>query len=692
MLRLTIAVLSAAGFVSAATPAGTLIAAAGSPFTAGASPGAIVVGDFNRDGRPDIAVANRVASIGGVNILLGDGNGGFQPARAIVVGGTPWAIATGDFNGDKNLDLVVASRDANNINILLGDGNGGFARAGPTYTTDPAPSAVVTADFNQDGQLDIAVASLLGKITVLMGRGAGGFVPAINSPVDGNPGPIALAAGDINGDGRPDLFVANYFSSQSTDPNTGEVQFTPGSMITIMTANTLLGLLVQQQPISVVRTGLYPDGLAIGDFNGDGKPDVAVADFGSNGVTVLLSTGFGAFTPQSVPIPTGLAPAGVAAVDLNGDGLPDLAVINQNSNTAAILLGTPNGGFAAPALLFGVGAGPAAIASADFNGDGRMDLAIASLTGTVTVLLGAQAPTTVSLTSSVSGTVRAQLGVNGVIFGSATGSISLMDGSAVRATLTPVGGVANFDVSGLSGGVHNLTATYNGDARTAMSTSNALAITVGGSPVTLSGVSNGASFLTGAAAPNTILSLFGSNLGCAPVPEVDINHAAVEVLAATGSQINFVVPQQTGNLVLEVVCGGTRSSGINLQSVAASPALFTANQAGTGQASIVNRDGSINDAASAGARGDYLSVFGTGFGELAAADASGLRWLVHPVTAFVGEVPAEVQFSGAAPGYTVGLQQINVKIPVNAPTGSAVAIRLEVAGVSTQNGVTAAVR
>jgi uncharacterized protein (TIGR03437 family) len=667
------------------------VPAAGSPFAAGASPAAIATGDFNGDGKPDIAVANRVASSGGVNILLGDGNGGFNAAAPIIVGGMPSALAVGDFNGDKKLDLVVASYSANNVSIFLGDGAGGFAKAGPTYSTGSGPSGVVAADFNQDGNLDIAVANLFGRVAVLLGSGAGVFSSALGSPYDAGLGPAALAAGDLNGDNRPDLVVANYYSGQVTDPNTGQVEYSAGNSVTVLTA-TAIGSMTSGL-ISTVRTnGLSPDAVAIGDFNGDRKPDFAVANYDSSSVAVILASAAGPFTPMAVPIPTGLGPAGVASGDFNGDGLLDLAVVNQRSNTVAIVLSLPGGGFAVPALLFSAGASPLAVAAADFNGDGRADLAIANVTGTVTVLLGAQAPTTVSLTSPASGTVRAQLAVTGSAFGSPGGSITLLDGSAVRATLTPVGGVADFDISGLSPGVHNLTATYNGDSRTAMSTSNVLPITIGGTPITLSGVANGASFLAGVAAPNTILSLFGSNLGCAPAPEVDINHVGVEVLAATGGQINFVVPQQTGTLVLEVVCGGIRSSGISLQSAAAAPAIFTANQSGTGQGSILNPDNSVNGAGSAASRGTYISIYGTGFGELAAPDASGLRWLVNPVTAFIGDAQAEIQFAGAAPGYTLGLQQINVKIPPGASTGDGVPVRLSVRGVSTQSGVTAAVR
>jgi uncharacterized protein (TIGR03437 family) len=211
-------------------------------------------------------------------------------------------------------------------------------------------------------------------------------------------------------------------------------------------------------------------------------------------------------------------------------------------------------------------------------------------------------------------------------------------------------------------------------------------------PITISGISNGASFQSGGGVgPNTVLSLFGANLSCSSQPEVLVGGVSAEVLGYTATQINFVVPPEGAGAV-QVICNGVQSAAYQLFSAVVSPAIFTQSMSGTGQGSILNQDMSVNSAALPAARGTYIAIYGTGFGALNAAGADGLEWLTLPVTAYVGGIPATVQYAGAAPGYTVGLQQINVLVPANAPTGAAVSVLLMVNGVETQNGVTVALQ
>jgi uncharacterized protein (TIGR03437 family) len=259
-----------------------------------------------------------------------------------------------------------------------------------------------------------------------------------------------------------------------------------------------------------------------------------------------------------------------------------------------------------------------------------------------------------------------------------------------------VGGSASYDTSTLALGAHSITAGYSGDIRSDPSTSAAVPVVVAvppPPPIRITGVTNGASFQPGVAAPNTILSLFGSNLSCAPKPLVLIGTAPAEVLGFADSQINFVVPPGAGPgpVALQVGCGANRSDSYFLSGSAAAPAIFTAAANGLGQASVLNPDGSLNGPVSPAARGGYISVFGTGFGIYNSPDSSGLLWLSQPVTVFFADAQTSVQFAGAAPGYTTGLQQINVRIPSDAPSGSAVPIRMVTGGVSTPAGVTVAI-
>ncbi len=205
---------------------------------------------------------------------------------------------------------------------------------------------------------------------------------------------------------------------------------------------------------------------------------------------------------------------------------------------------------------------------------------------------------------------------------------------------------------------------------------------------------NGASWQAGPAGPNTILTLFyRSPPGTQPL-EVLIDGHSVEILYNGPTQLNFLVPPTAipkAGALLQISSGGNLLVATPLQIVDASPALFTVNQSGTGQASVLNQDYTSNGAAVPAARGSTLMVYGTGFGVAKPPGLHGLSWLAAAVSATIGGLPAEVTFAGLAPGYTAGLQQINIRIPDDSPTGAAVPIRLQLGGHSTQLGTTIAV-
>jgi FG-GAP-like repeat len=168
-------------------------------FAAGLDPSCVVIGDFNGDGKLDLAVANAYAYAGTISILLGNGDGTFQPPVAIAAGSNPFAIAVGDFNRDGKLDLAVASSVfGSGTVILLGNGDGTF-RAGATYA-DVGGNSIIAADFNGDGNLDLVV----GAVTMLLGRGDGTFKPQV---VMANNRVNSAAVGDFNGDSKPDLVL-----------------------------------------------------------------------------------------------------------------------------------------------------------------------------------------------------------------------------------------------------------------------------------------------------------------------------------------------------------------------------------------------------------------------------------------------------------------------------------------------------
>ena len=208
---------------------------------------------------------------------------------------------------------------------------------------------------------------------------------------------------------------------------------------------------------------------------------------------------------------------------------------------------------------------------------------------------------------------------------------------------------------------------------------------------------NGASWQAGPPAPNTILTFFyGSFPGAQPL-RVLLDGQSVEILYTGPTQLNFVVPPTAipnASALLQISSGSNLLLATPLQIADASPALFTASQAGTGQASVLNQDYTYNGVAAPAvpaARGSILMVYGTGFGVANPVGQDGLSWLASAVSATIGGLPAEVTFAGLAPGYTPGLQQINIRIPDGCPTGAAVPIRLQIGGHSTQQGTTIAV-
>ena len=314
------------------------------------SPKSIAVGDFNGDGKQDLAVANDL--VDSVSILLGIGNGGFGTPAIFTTGDNPLSVAVGDFNGDHKLDLAVANFKSNNVSVLLGDGAGGFSAAA-NFVTGSGPNSVVVGDFNGDGKPDLAVANgNSNNISVLLGIGGGSFGAATNFAVGSFPS--SLAVGDFNGDGKPDLVVANYNSSNVS------VLLGNGGGSFAAAANFF--------------TGSNPNSIAIGDFNGDGKQDLVVAT-GIHDVWIHLGNGNGSFSAGN-RFTAGAAPQAVAIGDFNGDGKQDLAVANVSSDVS-VLLGNGSGGFSS-AINFATGGDPYSVAIGDFNGDGKQDLAVAN--------------------------------------------------------------------------------------------------------------------------------------------------------------------------------------------------------------------------------------------------------------------------------------------------------------------------
>jgi uncharacterized protein (TIGR03437 family) len=173
---------------------------------------------------------------------------------------------------------------------------------------------------------------------------------------------------------------------------------------------------------------------------------------------------------------------------------------------------------------------------------------------------------------------------------------------------------------------------------------------------------------------------------------VSVDGSPTAVFYSSPTQVNFLFPASVSgedSASLQIQCAGLKSPLLQLPVLSLAPAIFTVGQNGTGQAAIVNPDGSV---ATAATPGSDIQIFGTGFGMLGPVGSDGLRHLLLPVTATIGGVSATVLFAGDVPGTTTGLVQINVQIPANAPGGPAIPLQLTVGGVSTAAGVTLAIQ
>jgi hypothetical protein len=318
---------------------GGLTMAPGSPieiYSGGlfSSTGAIVTGAFTGDRKLDLAVVNEINHT--VSILLGNGTGGFQSSGTPIPfsGSETASIAVGDFNGDGKQDLAVIT---NQLNVFLGNGSGAFTPApGSPLPLSGFPTSVVAGDFTGNGRSDLAVANGSGYVTVYLSSEAGSFHAAPGSPLTTNAYPTAIAAADLTGDGKLDLVTANALSDNVTvlmDDGSGGFTPSSGSPFPVPAGPNCM-------PNSA--PGL-PESIAVGDFDANGIPDLAVANSNgcSDSVAILQGDGGGQFTNASgSPFAANGNPRGLAVGDFNGDGQPDLAVVNPFLGAVTVLQST----------------------------------------------------------------------------------------------------------------------------------------------------------------------------------------------------------------------------------------------------------------------------------------------------------------------------------------------------------------
>ncbi len=369
-------------------------------FTTGTSPYSIATGDLNRDGKLDLAVANFNSNT--VSVFLNTTTtGALTPSFSAKTDFTtgiypllvtyPASVVIGELNGNNKPDMAVTNWNINTEAVFLNTTTPGAATPSFSSKTDfstgsgSGPNFSAIGDLNLDNKLDLAVSNYNSKsVSVFLNITVpDASIPSFASRIDFSTGNniSSVAIGDLNGDGNPDLAATNYLYNT----------------VSVFLNTTAAGVLVPSfsAPIDFA-TGVSPRTVAIGDLNGDSKPDLAVANENSNTISVLLNTTTpGASTPSfsdASNLTTGNNPFTVAISDLNFDDNSDLLVTNLNSNTVSVFSNTTTPGASTPSFSAQsdliTGSNPRGLAISDLNGDGKSDVTVTNQnSSTISVFL-----------------------------------------------------------------------------------------------------------------------------------------------------------------------------------------------------------------------------------------------------------------------------------------------------------------
>jgi VCBS repeat-containing protein len=367
LLVLSLALYAAPASAQTATPPAPDFAPS-QQFSVGDTPSGVATGDLDGDGDLDTVTSNNQG--GTVSVRFGGGDGSLSGQTDYSThGSNPSAVALGDFNNDNALDVVVANQSTDDVAVLLNDGNGNFAFSA-LLPTGSGPSGITLGDFgggsnngSGDGKLDIATSNYFDdNVSILYGDGQGGTLFRADYAADD--GPHGIAAADFDRDGDTDLVTANF------DSNSISVLANQGFF----------------SAYNLASGGNGTNSVVVGNFNDDIFLDIAAANEFSDSASLFIGNGQGNFGLTN-SFGVGSNPSGITSGDFNGDSFLDVAASNLGSDNVSVLSGDGQGDF--PDVNdFGTGSGPSGIRTGDFDNDTFADLATSDRSGdTVSVLL-----------------------------------------------------------------------------------------------------------------------------------------------------------------------------------------------------------------------------------------------------------------------------------------------------------------